>query len=394
MKNLKINKDGVKKLISAVLITTSLSNLTGCSFERNDTEKNTDNESLQNVVVDNKIISIADLRLKDTKTNEIIENIDAILIGNKLEKEFDLINIIFNSSVESILINDELVSVDRLKLVNSKTNQEIDTIDYALVEDELIPIKDYINRNSNINSDSEYRFSSSKEETVAEEEEYEELTTEKFNALVAEIYKKYSEIGLDVSKEDVIDYMMMVNIDKLATDNNELISVIIGDRNVDEIVLNAFNVYSAIMTENNDRYCAKNLGWDSVILINDTIFDNKERDTVKKIENRVKEIVEAKDSKEEFNRLLNRLLMDMLDAKKEEFNMESGAGYSVVTILMNFIRINFTSLLDSANGELIKYFIVYAGDGVEYEENSRSTAYYRGIYNLMTDCNKSKTLSK
>lgn len=383
MKNLKINKESLAKIVSAVLITTSLTNLTGCSFGEKKDELNTSNESLQ-VVSDNKMISIADLRLKDTKTNKIIDNIDAILIGNKLEREFDLINIIFNSSVESILIGDELVPIDRLKLVNSKTNQEINTIDYVLVGDELVPIKDYVNCNGTTTN------------PIIEnkDDNYEELTTEKFNTLVDEVYKKYSEIGLDVSKEDVIDYMILVNIDKLAIDNNELINTIIGDRNVDVVVLNAFNVYSAIMTENNNRYCAKNLGWDSLILVDDTIFDSKEKETVKKIENRVKEIFEAKDNKEEFNILLNKLLMDMLDATKEEFNMESGAGYSVTTILLNFIRINFTSTLDEVNGDLIKYFVSFADDEAKYVENSRSTAYYRGIYNLMTECNKSKTLCK
>ena len=83
MINLKINKESVKKLISAVLITTSLSNLTGCTFG-SDKEETTDNkESLQQVVVDNKIISVSDLRLKNKDNNQVIEDIDAVLIGNK-----------------------------------------------------------------------------------------------------------------------------------------------------------------------------------------------------------------------------------------------------------------------------------------------------------------------
>ena len=57
-----------------------------------------------------------------------------------------------------------------------------------------------------------------------------------------------------------------------------------------------------------------------------------------------------------------------------------------INILVNFIRRNFTSNLDKANAELIKYFISYAEEyNTSYYENSRSTAYYSGIYNLLTD---------
>ena len=42
------------------------------------------------------------------------------------------------------------------------------------------------------------------------------------------------------------------------------------------VVANAFNVYSAILTENNDRYCAKGLGFDTIIKVSDTVFDKNE----------------------------------------------------------------------------------------------------------------------
>ena len=48
-----------------------------------------------------------------------------------------------------------------------------------------------------------------------------------------------------------------------------------------------------------------------------------------------------------------------------------------------------------ANAELIRYFCNYAEDfGTEYYENSRSTAYYSGIYYLLTEnltCGKTRT---
>ena len=183
-------------------------------------------------------------------------------------------------------------------------------------------------------------------------------------------------------------------MDKLATDNNELVNTIVGERNVDMVVANAFNVYSAILTENNDRYCAKGLGFDTIIKVSDTVFDKDEKETVINIENRIKEIVLAKDNNEEFNKLLNKFLMDMCDAEKDEFNMQSGVGYSTMLILVNFVRINFFTQLDATNDELIKYFVTFANDGVEYEENSMMTAYYRGFYDMLTDCVKEEVHTK
>lgn len=391
MKNLKINKESVKKLISAVLITTSLSNLTGCTFG-SDKEETTDNkESLQQVVVDNKIISVSDLRLKNKDNNQVIEDIDAVLIGNKLEREFDLINIIFNSTVDSILIDDELIPVSKLKLVNSKTNQEIDMIDYALVGDELISMKDYV-----LNNYEEAEFNSIMTTEDGTELEYEELTDEKFFELADAVYKKYSEIGLDVSKEEVIDFVMMSNIEKIAKDNKELVDKIVGDRNTDTVILNMCDVHSAIKTKNDNNYCAKGLGFDSLILVNDTVFDKETKEKVVAFEGRVKEIVEAANNKENFNKLLNTLLMEILNANEDEFNMDYGSGYNCMEILMYFVRSNFVNIMDKENAELIRYFCNYAEDyGTKYYENSRSSAYYSGIYFLLTEnVNCGKTLTK
>ena len=49
---------------------------------------------------------------------------------------------------------------------------------------------------------------------------------------------------------------------------------------------------------------------------------------------------------------------------------------------------------DNTEGSYFDFSVDANLDEAKYVENSRSTAYYRGIYNLMTECNKSKTLCK
>ena len=143
MKNLKFNKESLVRLISTGMVLVTLSNvLTGCS-EKSEKEENTDSKKLETIVSNNKMIDITDLKIKNTETGEIVEDIDAILVDNKFEKEFNLIDVMFNSSVETVLIGDELVSVNKLKLVDVKTDEELDTIDYALIGNELISMRDY-----------------------------------------------------------------------------------------------------------------------------------------------------------------------------------------------------------------------------------------------------------
>lgn len=381
MKNLKINKKRIKALIGAFIL---LPNLTACSFTQSKDNTNaketyitedsvlaTDNLQYL-VIVENdveKIVPITALKLVNNK-NEIVEKVDGVIVNGKIMDIENPVEIKFSLDIEKVIINNELIPVSEFSLVNGETLDKLENV-----------VGMYAN----------YVYTDLSENPLFNDNR---LTDEKFNELVENIYEKYSEEKLDVTKEQVIDYLMIVNMDKLATDNNELINTIVGDRNVDMVVANAFNVYSAILTENNDRYCAKELGFDSIITVSDTVFDKDEKETVIMLEERIKEIVLSKDNNEEFNKLLNKLLMDMCDAEKDEFNMQSGVGYSSMLVLVNFVRINFFTQLDKTNDELIKYFVTFAGDGVEYEENSMMTAYYREFYSLLTDCVKKDLYTK
>ena len=379
MKNLKINKKRISALLGAVLVTT---NLTACSFSQSKgpekelyvTEDSVlDTNNLQYlVIVENgveKIVPITSLKLVNSK-NEIVEKVDGVIVDGKIMNISNPVEIKFSMDIEKVVINNEILPVSEFTLVNSDTLEKLTNIVgmYANYEYTDLSQNPLFNNNR--------------------------LTEEKFNELVESIYKKYSDAKLDVSKEEVRDFLMLVNIDKIATDNKELVDIIVGDRNVDSVILSAFNVYSAVMNENIDRYCVKGLDFDSVIIVSDTVFDNHEKETVLNIEKRIKEIVLAKNDKEEFNKLVNSLLKDMGDSKKDEFNMDSGVGYSVMTILINFIRVNFYNDLDKTNSELVKCFVTFASDEEEYKENSIMNAYNKGIYAIMSECISEQVYTK
>ena len=371
MKNLKINSQKIKALIGSMILVT---NLSACSIVNNnsqaDTTKTTETAKvIDYLLVDNKLVPVSNISLMDSNKNIITK------ITNPIE-------IMFTDNISGIIINNEIFKVSEFTLVDKGTKEELKNIKGAFINNELIPL--------NINGD--------KTNTNDNNEEHKILTDEEFYNLVDDIYNKLTKEGLPVTKEEVTKYLMIVNIDQLKEENKELVNTIIGEQDPNEVILDTYSLISRIITENNSRWCAKGLGWDKLLmyLAPDAIFSETEKSKTVELGERVRAIVETgrNGDKDKFNELLNKLLMDMIDAKEDNFKLESGNGFNDMYIYINFIRINFLNELDKTNSELIKYFVVFDGDGIEYEQNAKTSEYWSGINYLINECHKSKTLTK
>ena len=383
MKNLKINSQKIKALIGSMILVT---NLSACSIVNNnsqaDATKTTETAKvIDYLLVDNKLVPVSNISLMNSNKN-IITKIDGVIIDNEIKNITNPIEIMFTDNISGIIINNEIFKVSEFTLVDKNTKEELKNIKGAFVNNELIPL--------NINGD--------KTNTNDNNEEHKILTDEEFYNLVDDIYNKLTKEGLPVTKEEVIKYLMIVNIDQLKEENKELVDTIIGEQDPNEVILDTYSLIGRIITENNSRWCAKGLGWDKLLmyLAPDAIFSETEKSKTVELGERVRAIVETgrNGDKDKFNELLNKLLMDMIDAKEDNFKLESGNGFNDMYIYINFIRINFLNELDKTNGELIKYFVVFDGDGIEYEENAKTSEYWSGINYLINECHKSKTLTK
>lgn len=383
MKNLKINSQKIKALIGSMILVT---NLSACSIVNNnsqaDATKTTETAKvIDYLLVDNKLVPVSNISLMNSNKN-IITKIDGVIIDNEIKNITNPIEIMFTDNISGIIINNEIFKVSEFTLVDKNTKEELKNIKGAFVNNELIPL--------NINGD--------KTNTNDNNEEHKILTDEEFYNLVDDIYNKLTKEGLPVTKEEVTKYLMIVNIDQLKEENKELVNTIIGDQDPNEVILDTYSLIGRIITENNSRWCAKGLGWDKLLMYiaPDAIFSETEKSKTVELGERVKTIVETgrNGDKDKFNELLNKLLMDMLDAKEDNFKLESGNGFNDMYIYINFIRINFLNELDKTNGELIKYFVVFEGDGLEYEQNAKTSEYWSGINYLINECHKSKTLTK
>lgn len=383
MKNLKINSQKIKALIGSMILVT---NLSACSIVNNnsqaDTTKTTETAKvIDYLLLDNKLVPVSNISLMDSNKN-IITKIDGVIIDNEIKNITNPIEIMFTDNISGIIINNEIFKVSEFTLVDKDTKEELKNIKGAFINNELIPL--------NIKGD--------KTNTNDNNEEHKILTDEEFYNLVDDIYNKLTKEGLPVTKEEVTKYLMIVNIDQLKEENKELVNTIIGEQDPNEVILDTYSLISRIITENNSRWCAKGLGWDKLLmyLAPDAIFSETEKSKTVELGERVRAIVETgrNGDKDKFNELLNKLLMEMIDAKEDNFKLESGNGFNDMYIYINFIRINFLNELDKTNGELIKYFVVFDGDGLEYEQNAKTSEYWSGINYLINECHKSKTLTK
>lgn len=382
MKNLKINSQKIKALIGSMILVT---NLSACSNVKSDTSVDSTKATeatreIEYLLIDTKLVPVSNISLMDSNKN-IITKIDGVIIDNEIKNITNPIEIMFTDNISGIIINNQIFKPTEFTLVNKETKEELKNIKGAFVNNE--PIQLTTNNNN---------------EDKSTDEDHKILTDEEFYNLVDDIYNKLTKEGLPVTKEEVTKYLMIVNIDQLKEENKELVNTIIGDQDPNEVILDTYSLISRIITENNSRWCAKGLGWDKLLmyLAPDAIFSETEKSKTVELGERVRAIVETgrNGDKDKFNELLNKLLMDMINAKEDNFKLESGNGFNDMYIYINFIRINFLNELDKTNGELIKYFVVFDGDGIEYEQNAKTSEYWSGINYLINECHKSKTLTK
>lgn len=378
MKNLKVNKNKVKALIGTMILST---NLVACGFTQssgnNNKESYSSSDSIitqsgaQYLFVNDQLISISDVKLVDSNKT-VINKVDGVLVDDKIMNIDNPVLIKFNNDIEKVLIGNELLSVNEFALVYGNTLEEINLKDIqgVFVNDQLISFEG--------------------------RKGYDEVSSEEFYQFAHDLYVNLVNEGLSVSEEDVIKYAMIVNIDQLSEVNPELRDEIVGIQDSDEVFQDANMVLSAIMSENSARWCERGLGMDSLIKASIAVINPKQKELTMEVENRMIECFANVGDSNKYNELVDKLLMDMLDQGNELFNFESGTGYNNMYININTIRLYdlVNNNLNDENSELIKYLIVYAGDGEVYEENSKSTGYFRSINELLGECTNSKTKTR
>lgn len=219
---------------------------------------------------------------------------------------------------------------------------------------------------------------------------YVELTTEKFEELTTNLIQKYENIGLQVSREDVIKYVMIRNIDKLRQDNPELITQLVGSQDIFEFITDACHVLDA-MRNYNLLYFDKYHTTDGFVSAVDGVFDEVQKARATELERRVYEIGTYYQDDVKYNELVYTLLRDLYNPLNPISQLEDGVSYGMESVDVYMLRTRFsqdvTGRLNETNTDLIKYFVSFPEDEDKYTDNALMNGNVTNIIRLLQECN-------
>lgn len=397
MTNFILNTNKIKALAGTLILTGNISQTMAVPCFRlfgNNRETYTvsdeilDDGKIEKIELDSKkYISVKDFGLKD-EDGVIYKKVDGVKTDGKLKNVKNLIDVIIGDDIDGVLIGDELYNLDSFTFVNTATGEELGTITGVILEDgEIVDIVDL------------KTGSKSDDKSNAKDEEYVPLTEEKFYELVDDMETVLKSKNIEYKEEDVIYYLMVINADRLAIDNHELLLNIVGTSNFDAIKIGAktvigsrvsydYGVYYGYTTESN--FLDASAG----------IFDPDEKKCVQELQQRVAKIGKIEDD-DEFNAEVVALRDEMYDESSKYYTLSSGTLFSLHEVfeplrgaygMRNFEDDRF----NEAGLEAIKTLVPYVSDSQTQQDNNLLNGAEMNISDIVEDCKshvKTRTLT-
>ena len=254
--------------------------------------------------------------------------------------------------------------------------------------------------------------------TIVETENYDELTTEKFEDLCSHVIRYFEEKGIIVKKSDVVKFVAAFNIDKLKQDNPELVKSLMGTQTIEEFFADAEKVsdtlisYEAqtVFAEENPEWASYVDSWfngaycpntDLLVSIADCAFDTEQQAIIKSFEARRNEILKEEDLSVRSD-MTKALLLDIMNAKSEYRLLDDSSLYFVLRHCIvpldsmynwDFLN-NKSTLKDDAHYVMVE-FIAPVGSTEEEITNSIMSGARRNMMDSFKLCQEdAKTLTK
>lgn len=162
-----------------------------------------------------------------------------------------------------------------------------------------------------------------KEDVVADEE----LTTEKFEDLVANFATTYKNNDINLSLSDITKFVMVANIDKLSQDNKELVQQIVGDQLPEEVLNDAAKVIGATFMYNHTLYNTEH-SCDNFILMSEAIFGNNKEKLETIEQDYILKAANITDT-EELTKIADKLFDDLNSPTSEISYLDDGIGFAM-----------------------------------------------------------------
>lgn len=138
------------------------------------------------------------------------------------------------------------------------------------------------------------------------DEVVEGLTTEEFTNLVANLAKIYQDKNVDLTTEDITQFVAIINIDDLTQDNKELASELFANSTKEEYIQNAAKTISETVMYN-AKVFEEEKSTENFIRISDALY-GESKESLVVIESYVDEIAKVYYDKEQVNELVSELI--------------------------------------------------------------------------------------
>ena len=256
----------------------------------------------------NKVKHSDESTSKDVK-NEILKGIVRGSITSKIKSKSSDLNKTEmhnvkgskSSNTTEEVVNSQLSDLNKTEMHNTKGSNSSNNNENNSEINEMSDIKDiesvYDNKNKDV-------FNG----------EYEELTDENFENLVASYANKYSNEYTNVSLEDIIKFAVITNIDLLAEENPELIGEVAGGKTKEEFLNDAAKLIGASAMNNFNVWNSTN-STEGFIRVSNIVYGSQ-REQMLKIEEYVDRIADA----------ANQNDADLVNAIVEEFLIDMNSG--------------------------------------------------------------------
>ena len=222
------------------------------------------------------------------------------------------------------------------------------------------------------------------------------ITDKEFVSLVNRVTEDLNNRGIKLTQDEIVSYVMIVNIEKIARENPELIKTVIGNKDPNVVLQDAYMVMGARVTYNYEMYSETN---DSSKFLDPTlvVYSANQKDKTKTIIDLVKEISTIEDN-EKFNEAVVNLLDKIYDPKDKLYDLDAGTIFLLQEVLVPVRGLYGTVLnpddrFNERGLNAIKYLVPYATDSEEYINNGLSAGGIRDINALLKECALSKEAS-
>lgn len=211
------------------------------------------------------------------------------------------------------------------------------------------------------------------------EETNEILTTDNFNQLVEDFSEEYAENNINVTNEDLVKFVSIVNIDELAEENPELAAELFSVQTKEEYINDAAKVIGMTYMYNHNIYM-KEGSTENFIDISAAVHDEDQKEKMEIVEDYVDDIAAATGDSEKVNEIVEDYLISLSDPQRELSYLDDGVGFGMqvdIALMLNTVASNdlnkenrdWLQELTSSEKYVSNIFAVYDECGNAYTNN-------------------------